>query len=274
MIGIYIFGYELFDNFKNIASIPFGLVFVNYVKLFLPKESNWKSDAILIISSIILIILAINLNWAIKTFDYYLERYNNRAEYLLEEGLYLHKSWKDIEAIWVLNRVIELESKNIDAYFWKWTIVHQLWRYEEALTIFNKILAISPIHQPTYLRRWLTLQKLNRLDESIESFSKAIELDPNDAYSYDGKGNVLLQLGKYNDAMIAYEKSIQLNPNHDLPYYTKWVLLLRKNENWKAIEMFDKCLEINPSNTKCQETRKLSSKMFNEEILPLLNQLK
>lgn len=271
IIAIYTLGDGFLGSHETLASIPFGLVFVNYIKLFLPKWSNWKSDVILIISSIILITLALNLNWAIKAFNSYLDEYNNRVNNLLEEWLYLHESWKDIEAIWVFNKVIELEPKNIDAYSWKWLIVHELWKYNEALEIFNKILIIDPLHQSTYRNRWFTLLKLNRQNESIDSFNKAIELNPSDAYSYDGKWNALSQLREYDDAMSMYEKSIKLNPNYDLPYYARWVLLMNINQNWEAMEMFDKCLSINPKNTKCQEGKQHINKMMDTIFAPLLS---
>lgn len=256
------------------TAIPFGIVFANYIKLFLPKWNNWKSDLILIVTSIILIWLAIYLAWVGKILNYHIYEYNNKVNYILGEWIELLDTWKYIEAIWAFNKAIELEPKNIDAYYFKWGIVHQLWRYEEALEIFNKILTIDPNNQATHFSKWLTLQKLNRLNESIISFDKAIELDPNDGYAYFRKWDVLYQLGNYDSAMTLYEKSININPDYDLHYYSIWGLLSRKWRNREAMEMIDKCLHINPENTKCQEAKKQLDKIISDEFTPLFNQFK
>ena len=274
LIFIYLWWHWFLEIKYSLTAIPFGIVFANYIKLFLPKWSNWKSDLILIVTSINFIILAIYLAWVGKILNYYVDGYDNRVSTLLEEGLYLHRAWKDIEAIWEFNKIIELEPKNVDAYFWKWTIVHQLWRYEEALEIFNRILTIDPNNQATHFSKWLTLQKLNRLNESIISFDKAIELDPNDGYAYFRKWDVLYQLGNYDSAMTLYEKSININPDYDLHYYSIWGLLSRKWRNREAMEMIDKCLRINPENTKCQEAKKQLDKIISDEFTPLFNQFK
>lgn len=101
---------------------------------------------------------------------------------LLKKGIKSHIEWlnePDEKAIQYYDRAIQLDPKDIDAYFYKGIVLHGLKRYEEAVVAYDKVIQLDP-NYPVYGNKGDALRKLGRYEEAEEAYRKEDEVDPKD----------------------------------------------------------------------------------------------
>ena len=91
-------------------------------------------------------------------------------------------------------KVVALEEKNADAWWYLGSICFDQKRYDDMVEYMDKAIAIAPKDPRLHFLRGLALTRLNHNDDAIVSLEKSAQLDPKDI-------NTLSTLGMTYDAI-------------------------------------------------------------------------
>lgn len=111
-----------------------------------------------------------------------------------------------------LNKAVELNPKNPDAFFYLAEAVFLLNESKKAMENYNKVIEMNATHARAFKGRGRVKAKLEDYYGSIEDFTKAVELDKNYADSFFNRGLSYLNLKDYKSAITDFTKVIELNP--------------------------------------------------------------
>ncbi|PKQ43764.1 tetratricopeptide repeat protein [Confluentibacter flavum] len=203
-----------------------------------------------------------------------------QANKLLRQGL---KSTNFNEQIELFTQVIELEPKNLDAYFYRGLAKYNLGEYTGAILDYTNVIFYKPDADTYYNRgnskfaledyagakedytKALELNKglidaiynlaltnvyLGEFKEAIIDFDKITNLFPGDANAYNQKGMAYMELKNYKEAFNNFANSILLNPNSNA-FYTRGIALLSINYYKEAQSDFYKAIELDRNNLPC-----------------------
>jgi len=145
-----------------------------------------------------------------------------------------------------LERAIDLDPKNTDAWRGKSATLMAMGKFEDALEAYEKYIELDPKNADAWDGKGLALSSLGRDQEALEAYDKAIELDPKNESSWQGKGLALYSLKKYKDTLEAYEKAIELNPKDASAWRLKGLTLSHLKSYQKALEAFENAIKLDP----------------------------
>src|SRR5271157_2628413 len=84
-------------------------------------------------------------------------------------------------------------------------------KYDEAIKTLDKALEINPQDSNAWLYKGNVLSDLNKSDEAIKAYDKAIGINPQNSIAWNNKGNALNKLNATDEAIKAYDKAIEIN---------------------------------------------------------------
>ena len=117
------------------------------------------------------------------------------------------------ESIENYNKVIEIDSKNFEAYYHRANNLANIRKYHDALIDYDKSLSIKEDYIPAMMEKVKVLYKLKNYEKVIELCSKINLLEIGNEYSKVIKGEAFLALGKLKDAKKIFNEVLELNPN-------------------------------------------------------------
>ena len=199
-----------------------------------------------------------------------------QANKLFRQGL---RTTDPTEKIKFFNQVIELEPKNLDAYFNRALAKNEIGDFNGAILDYTKIIFYNPDGDSYYNRGnskysledfegakadyLLALEMdsqfidarynlacanyfLEEYENSIENLNKVIKVVPDDARIYTQRANAYLALSKFRLALRDYSLAILIDPNANT-YYNRGITFLDINYYKDANEDFSKSLSFNPN---------------------------
>lgn len=204
----------------------------------------------------------------------------SQANKLLRQGL---KSTNFNEQIDLFSQVIALDSKHLDAHFYRGLAKHNVQDYTGAILDYTKVIFYKP-DADTYYNRGnskfalhdyegakedytnalklnkelidavynlgLTQAYLGEFSDAIASFDKVNIRFPGDTNVYMQKAMAYMELKNYQEAFNNFGNSILLNPNSNA-FYTRGMALLSINYYKEAQADFYKALELDGNNAPC-----------------------
>jgi tetratricopeptide (TPR) repeat protein len=184
------------------------------------------------------------------------------------------------EKITLLTQVIEIEPRNLDAYFYRAIAKNDLGDYHGAIVDYSKIIVEEP-DADTYYNRGNSrysikdytgakedYAKAYMLDENftdalyslacvkldleeyeaaIEDFSTVLKVAPNDSKIYNLRASAYKALEKYQNALEDYSTAILIEPSAD-SYYNRGVFYMDINYYQNANDDLKKALIGNKNN--------------------------
>lgn len=155
----------------------------------------------------------------ISSLAVYGDSQNDTVQELLSKAkglLYTSSSIKEnaIEALTLLDKVIELDATCIEAYDHKAYALYDLGRGSEAIAVYDDAIKAIPDADELYFRKSDYLMRLKRYNEAIVCFDKMLQSKDADflrAYSglvMERKADVLFELKRYSEAIVYYDKLI------------------------------------------------------------------
>ncbi len=125
-----------------------------------------------------------------------------------------------------LDKAIEMDAKNIWAWYGQILISVDLERYEEALKFITKVIELDPQEALVWFQMGKILVNLGRNEEAWECYQKVVELNPNETEVWLERGYLLVKLGRYEESLESFNKVIELEDQFSEefpPYYaTIW----------------------------------------------------
>lgn len=179
------------------------------------------------------------------------------------------------EKISLFSQVINLEPKNLDAYFYRAIAQHDLGNYTDAILDYSKIIIEEP-DADTFLNRGNSRYSLGDYEGAKRDFAQAYKLDKSLVATRYSLGCTKYDLGDYNDAFLDFNSIIRsfIN-NDDISYPRIFVyksLIMRAltyealGNYVKAIEDYSSLISIKPNAENYYNRGKLLMNMtFYEE---------
>lgn len=121
------------------------------------------------------------------------------------------------EKIELFTKVIELEPKNLDAYFYRGIAKNDLGDYSGAIVDYSKIIVLQP-DADTYYNRGNSRYSLKDLVGAQEDYQNAYKLDPNFIDALYSLGCVKYDLGDYEAAIKDFSLVINMAPREPKTY--------------------------------------------------------
>jgi len=145
------------------------------------------------------------------------------------------------EAIYCLNKALKIDPR--EAYAWnnKGNSLYSLGRYQEAIYCYDKALEIDPRYALVWNNKGISLYSLGRYQEAIYCYDKSLEIDPRDAQTWNNKGNNLNSLGRYQEAIYCFDKALEIDPRYAAAWYNKGISLNSLGRHQEAIYCYGVC---------------------------------
>lgn len=154
------------------------------------------------------------------------------------------RATKPLEQISLFSQAIELDSKNLDAYFYRGLTRFNLGKFHEAILDFTKVIFYKP-DADSYYNRANAKFNLNDYQGALLDYTKAIEIDPNLIDAYYNLGNTKYFLEDYTGAIKDLSKVLRFFPN-DANAYNQRANAHFALKNYKAaFRDFRNCIIIN-----------------------------
>jgi len=167
-----------------------------------------------------------NYKKAININNMYAEPYYNSGV-ILQKMNNLEDSLTNYEA--AINNKINYPE---EAYYNKGLVLFELMRYEDAISDFKKVIEINSKNNDAYLMLANTFYKLKKIDNALENYNKYIEINPKNAVAYLNRGNLLNENNQLDLALDNYNKAIELNNSYGLAYFSR-ADLFKKRDNYE-----------------------------------------
>tara|TARA_B100000686_G_C16766636_1_gene962272 strand:- start:1015 stop:2388 length:1374 start_codon:yes stop_codon:yes gene_type:complete len=155
------------------------------------------------------------LNQAISfSFDELRKKDEISAETLYYKGSFeLHEKSKPKAALEFFNKVLEMDSSFVSAYYDSAIAYRNLGMIDRAIDAYEKALEIFPKFPAALSNLGGQYFRSGSLDKAVENFQKAIDAFPNFIEALSNLGAVLNKLKRYKEALPHLEKSVRLNPD-------------------------------------------------------------
>lgn len=131
----------------------------------------------------------------------------------LAEGIRLGKDGDYEPAIAELNKVLQLDPKNVHALNNIGVAYFKLNKLDEATSYFTKAIDSGVANATTYFFRGLIFGKYRHEPaKAVKDFTKAIELQPNFSKAYFNRAQAYSSLKKYDNAIADFNKMVEIRP--------------------------------------------------------------
>ena len=138
--------------------------------------------------------------------------YNNLAIAHLLARVYIEdQRWED--AIVELERVLDGEPENYDAYYDLGHVYFELGDYEAAISNFENVIEYKDNNELLYYALAQAYEGNNEIDKAISNYLKAIAVNDKFILAYKKVGILFLARGDYEDAIEYFEDYM----NFDIP---------------------------------------------------------
>lgn len=168
------------------------------------------------------------------------------SDAFLQKGKELMREGKTAEAIEYLNKSIDKNLKNAEAFNTRGVAHFELKSYENAMLDYGQAIQIEPSLYKPYFNRALLFTAQNRLSDALADYNKAVEAAPDTADVYLNRGQVLALLDSIPAATSDFEKAVSLNGKNVQAWYNLGNTYYRLKDYPRAIANFRKATLIDP----------------------------
>jgi tetratricopeptide (TPR) repeat protein len=125
------------------------------------------------------------------------------------------------DAVGSYGKAIEIDPKQLGAWYGKGNALYRLGKYEEALNAYDRAIELDPQYVDAWYSKGAALYSLDKYEEAIQAWNKTIELDPQYVDAWVGKGAAIDDQGKHEDAVMYYNKAIEIDPQYAGAWFNK-----------------------------------------------------
>jgi tetratricopeptide (TPR) repeat protein len=139
--------------------------------------------------------------------------------------------------------------------------LHRQKSYQEALAELDKAIEIDPRNAEAYYWRGRTLISLGRLDQGVDDFKTAVKFKPDYAEAYDYLGWLASQRGEVDEGIAYLTKSIDLKSENAWAFFNRSRMFFSKGDVASAMRDAEKACSLGyQDGCKAYETYKVSSR--------------
>jgi len=158
-------------------------------------------------------------------------------------------------------QILGRESTDAKTHVVKGYRLHRQKNYNGVLAELNKAIEIDPRNAEAYYWRGRTLANLGRLDQGEEDFKTAVKVKPDYVEAYDHLGWLASKQGRVEEGIAYLTKSVELRPENAWAFYNRSTLFSSKGDLASAIKDAEKACSLGyQDGCKAYETYKNSAK--------------
>ena len=131
----------------------------------------------------------------------------NQFKFLLS----LYFSNKILEALTLLEQLINDYTDDPDLFHIQGECFHKCYQLEQAKESYEKSLSINPNNAEGYNNLALINREIGEYDTAIDYLKKSLRLSPNYVEAYSNLGLVYKNIGDYRSAILNYKKAISID---------------------------------------------------------------
>ncbi len=148
-----------------------------------------------------------------------------------------------------IQKVLQLQPGNSEAYLVRGRLAQSQGRVKEALESYERAIEMSPgtSGPPGYISIGQLHFFLGRLEEARDSFEQALEIDALNGPAHDGLANILRLEGKVDEAMDELRLALRFDPNQPLALATLADLISEKGDLDTALKLCLRAVELAPT---------------------------
>ena len=202
----------------------------------------------------------------------------SNTQYLFNEANNSYNNKNSSKALKFIDRVLEIDSKNIDALLLKGEILISQ-KNKDGWNYYEKVLEINPYHERAK-EMLLIKQEMGdnvKIDEywfnigtkelqngnyfeAKKALNKSLEINQNNAIAWS-KLCVLYQNEKnYSEALDAINKSLKIDSKSDQAWFNKGQTLFWMGEFRSSIQCFNQAIRLNPN--ECDDALAIKGMAF------------
>ena len=181
----------------------------------------------------------------------------NLALSIVEEFPYHQFSWKILEASYRKNnkilesidankKLIELDTKNIEAKKNLASMFYDIGNFNESKIMYNEIISLNPNNAAVLNNLGLCYQEMGDLKEAENIFIKAIQLNPNDVGAHTNLSIVYQKLGMLKEAEEEARKSLVIDNKISELHNNLGIILQQQGRSSEAEESYRESINLNP----------------------------
>jgi len=157
-------------------------------------------------------------------------------------------------------RTLGREGTDAKSHLVKGYKLHRQKSYKEALAELNKAIQMDPRNAEAYYWRGRTLVNLGRLEQGAEDFKRAVKIRPDYAEAYDHLGWLASRRGDVEEGIAYLTKSIEFKPENAWAFYNRSRLFYSKGDLASAMRDAEKACSLGyQEGCKAYQTYKNSS---------------
>ena len=176
-----------------------------------------------------------------------LVKISNQALDHLNRGKDLFMEKKLDEALQEFDQVIAINSKMVEAYYYRGFSYYYNMNYDNAILDASQAIELDPDYIFAYFLRGLSYYSKDENDNAITDFNQAIRLDPNNLWTYFGIALVNSEIGNYEQVIINANAVIRLNPNFADIYGLRGLAYARIGNYDNAIKDYTEMFRLDPT---------------------------
>ena len=146
-----------------------------------------------------------------------------------------------------LDRVIELDTNNAEAYYLRGDVKGYDGDYAGAIDDYTQAIALKPDYIEAYHWRGHAKLEMENYRGAITDYTKAMDLDDSGAMLkslYSARGDAKLEDDDYEGAIDDYDRVIALDPKNAWAYYDRGFAKFELEDWYGAIDDFDRAIEL------------------------------
>ena len=191
---------------------------------------------------------------------------------------------KTEEVVEVIDEILKIDSKDMNALFQKSYYLEKNKQHREALDCIDRILKKHPYHVGSLLLKGRNLAELDLFEEAEKCYNLVFEIEPKNKTAIHLKSQLIkrkydltltshdlmlkavesFEMENFKASKDYFKKALDMNPEYDEIWFAQGELFIRTGNISDAIASFRKAFEINPTSggiIKHKEFFKLLNRM-------------
>ncbi|MEZ6090062.1 MAG: tetratricopeptide repeat protein [Pirellulaceae bacterium] len=148
-----------------------------------------------------------------------------------------------------IDKAIEANTDNVEAYQARSLFYLQQQKIEEALADLKHVLTIDPTNTRVTETAVRALAELERTDEALKVLNDGLEAKP-DASLYQLRATIYRMQDQNDEAMADLNKALELQPRDAASLFARAEIHLNRDDTAAARRDLDKAMELNPGSVQ------------------------
>ena len=182
----------------------------------------------------------------LQDLNFLLSKLGSVSELSLEKGRVLVISGDTLGAFNTMDKLVQKDSTNADAWGGRALINIFLNKNDSALHDYNQAIKRNSQNPSHFINRGILLYEKNDYRACLSDYNKAIALAPTNEQALFNRSLLRTEIGDYNNAITDLDKVISINPQLYEAIYQRAVVNQRLGNFEKSIDDFTKIIERYP----------------------------